>query len=32
MALKKGLAGIEELADPVMRVASLVAKAWIVIP
>ncbi|WP_404785201.1 hypothetical protein [Altericista sp. CCNU0014] len=32
MALKKGLAGVEELADPVMRVASLVAKAWIVIP
>lgn len=31
-ALKKGLAGVEELAEPVMRVASLVAKAWIIIP
>jgi hypothetical protein len=31
-ALKTGLAGVEELAAPVMRVASLVAKAWIIIP
>ncbi len=31
-ALKKGLAGVEELAEPVMKVASLVAKAWMVIP
>jgi hypothetical protein len=30
--LKKGLAGIEELAEPVMKVASLVANAWAVIP
>jgi hypothetical protein len=31
-ALKKGLVGVEELAEPVMKVASLVAKAWMVIP
>lgn len=31
-ALKKGLAGVEELAEPVMKVAGLVAKAWTVIP
>jgi hypothetical protein len=31
-ALKKGLAGVEELAKPVMRVTSLVAKAWMIIP
>jgi hypothetical protein len=31
-ALKKGLTGVEELAEPVMKVASLVAKAWMVIP
>jgi hypothetical protein len=31
-ALKTGLAGVEELAAPVMRVASLVAKAWMIIP
>jgi hypothetical protein len=30
--LKKGLAGVEELAEPVMKVAGLVAKAWMVIP
>lgn len=30
--LKKGLTGVEELAEPVMKVASLVAKAWMVIP
>jgi len=28
-ALKKGLAGVEELAEPVVKVANLVAKAWI---
>lgn len=32
VALKKGLAGVEELAEPVMKVAGLVAKAWMVIP
>ncbi|MFM2062029.1 MAG: hypothetical protein RLZZ507_1699 [Cyanobacteriota bacterium] len=32
IALKKGLVGVEELAEPVMKVASLVAKAWMVIP
>ncbi|MBC1193060.1 hypothetical protein PN434_06540 [Microcystis aeruginosa CS-558/01A06] len=31
-ALKKGLAGVEELAEPVMKVAGLVAKAWMVVP
>jgi hypothetical protein len=31
-ALKKGLAGVEALAEPVMRVTSLVAKAWMIIP
>lgn len=30
--LKQGLAGVEELAAPVMTIASLVAKAWMVIP
>lgn len=30
-ALKKGLEGVETLADPVMRVAALVAKAWILL-
>jgi hypothetical protein len=30
-ALKKGLSGIEELAEPVTRVAILVAKAWIML-
>ncbi|MBW4551007.1 MAG: hypothetical protein KME35_07850 [Aphanocapsa sp. GSE-SYN-MK-11-07L] len=30
-ALKKGFAGIEELAEPVARVALLVAKAWAVL-
>jgi hypothetical protein len=30
-ALKKGFAGIEELAEPVTRVAILVAKAWAVL-
>ncbi len=29
--LKKGLEGVEELAEPVNKVASLVAKAWMVI-
>ncbi len=29
--LQKGLAGVEALASPVMRVASLVAKAWVVL-
>ncbi|AFZ60673.1 hypothetical protein H6G54_17925 [Anabaena cylindrica FACHB-243] len=31
-ALKKGLAGVAELAEPVIKVSSLVAKAWMVIP
>lgn len=31
-ALKKGLSGVEELAEPVMKVAGLVAKAWMIIP
>jgi hypothetical protein len=31
-ALKDGLEGVKELAGPVMEVASLVAKAWVVIP
>jgi len=31
-SLKKGFAGVEELAEPVMRVASLVAKAWMLVP
>lgn len=31
-ALKKGLAGVEELAEPVMKVAGLVAKAWMITP
>jgi len=30
-ALKKGLAGVETLAEPVMRVATLVAKAWVML-
>lgn len=30
-ALQKGLAGVETLAEPVKRVAALVAKAWIVL-
>jgi len=29
-SLKKGLAGVEALAEPVIRVASLVAKVWMV--
>jgi hypothetical protein len=32
VALKKGFAGVEELAGPVMKVVDLVAKAWMVIP
>lgn len=32
VALKKGFAGVEELAEPVMKVVDLVAKAWMVIP
>ncbi|MFN8749322.1 MAG: hypothetical protein ACK5ZE_17120 [Pseudanabaena sp.] len=31
-ALKDGLEGVKELAGPVMKVASLVANAWTVIP
>lgn len=27
--LKKGLSGVEELAEPVMRVSALLAKAWV---
>jgi hypothetical protein len=30
-ALRKGLAGAEALAEPVMRVAALLAKAWVVL-
>lgn len=30
-ALQKGLSGVETLADPVKRVAALLAKAWIVL-
>jgi hypothetical protein len=30
-AFRKGIAGIEELAEPVMRVSSLIAKAWAVL-
>ncbi|EKU99220.1 hypothetical protein Lepto7375DRAFT_1239 [Leptolyngbya sp. PCC 7375] len=30
-ALKKGLEGVETLAEPVMKVAALVSKAWIVL-
>jgi ribosomal protein S4 len=30
-ALQKGVSGIETLADPVKRVAALIAKAWIVL-
>lgn len=30
-ALKKGLVGVETLAEPVMRVATLVAKAWVML-
>lgn len=32
VALKKGLAGVAELAEPVMKVSGLVAKAWMVVP
>jgi hypothetical protein len=30
-SLKKGLEGIQSLAEPVMKVAALVAKAWIIL-
>ncbi|MEB3232273.1 MAG: hypothetical protein VKJ64_14785 [Leptolyngbyaceae bacterium] len=31
VALKKGLNGVQTLAEPVMKVSSLVAKAWLVL-